>query len=270
EYAECRLKAKFLTGADPGFQLFETMLSRRGAGVAHLERHLARLAGSAAQLGFAFDERAVRAKIAERCAQLPETVEHRFRLTLMKDGATEMTTAPLGPVKRLADGADANERARVAGLNGDVRLAGLEPDHRAAVGLLLAPEHGFASTRSSDFLLRHKTTHRAEYDRGWREAEAHGGFDMLFFNERGELTEGGRSNVFVKRDGRWWTPPLDAGLLPGVMRQMLLDDVGFGARERVLTIRDVRDAEALLVCNALRGALVARIVSPLDTGAGAD
>jgi para-aminobenzoate synthetase / 4-amino-4-deoxychorismate lyase len=264
EYAECRLKAKFLIGADPGFQLFETMLASRAAGVAHLERHLARLAGSAAQLGFAFDETALRAQIAERCEQLPETVEHRFRLALMKDGVTEITTAPLGPVKKLADGKGEDERARGVGLH----TADVEPDNSAVVGLLLAPEHGFAPTRSSDFLLRHKTTHRAEYDRGWREAEARGGFDMLFFNERGELTEGGRSNVFVKRDGRWWTPPLDAGVLPGVMRQMLLDDAGFGARERVLTIRDVRNAEALLVCNALRGVLAARIVPPLDAEVG--
>jgi para-aminobenzoate synthetase / 4-amino-4-deoxychorismate lyase len=270
EYAECRLKAKFLTGADPGFDLFETMRASRAAGIAHLERHLARLAGSAAQLGFAFDETALRAQIAERREQLPETVEHRFRLALKKDGMAEITTAPLGPVKTLAVGEGADERARVVDVHVHVHVhvADVVPDNSAVVGLLLAPEHGFKPTRSSDFLLRHKTTHRAEYDRGWREAEARGGFDMLFFNERDELTEGGRSNVFVKLDGRWWTPPLDAGLLPGVMRQVLLDDAGFGARERVLTIRDVRDAEALLVCNALRGALVARIVSPV--GAGAD
>jgi para-aminobenzoate synthetase / 4-amino-4-deoxychorismate lyase len=271
EYAECRLKAKFLTGVDPGFQLFETMLASRTAGVAHLERHLARLAGSAAQLGFAFDEAALRAQIAERCERLPETVENRFRLALMKDGRTEFTTAPLGPVKTLADGRGEDERTRMVGMHAgmrvDAHVADVERDNSVTVGLLLAPEHGFAPTRSSHFLLRHKTTHRAEYDRGWREAEARGGFDMLFFNERGELTEGGRSNVFVKRDGRWWTPPLDAGVLPGVMRQILLDDANFGARERTLTIDDVRDAEALLVCNALRGVLAARIVSPADAGA---
>jgi para-aminobenzoate synthetase/4-amino-4-deoxychorismate lyase len=126
---------------------------------------------------------------------------------------------------------------------------------------LLAPEHGFAPICSGNLLLRHKTTSRAEFDRGWREAEAQGGFDTLFFNERGELTEGGRSNVFVKREGRWWTPPLDAGLLPGVMRQVLLEDERLQARERVLTLDDVLNAEALIVCNALRGALPAKVMS---------
>ncbi|PMS34455.1 para-aminobenzoate synthetase/4-amino-4-deoxychorismate lyase [Trinickia symbiotica] len=233
EYAECRLKARFLTGADPGFQLFETMRATRTAGVAHLDRHLARLAGSAAQLDFAFDEGSVRRQIAERCEQLAEPGEHRFRLAIGKDGTVAIATAPLGPVKM---------------------------DEASFVGVLLAPEHGFTPRRSNDFLLRHKTTHRAEFDRGWREAEARGGFDTLFFNERGELTEGGRSNVFVKLEGRWWTPPLEGGLLPGIMRQLLLEDPQLGAHERVLTLADVRNAEALLVCNALRGALAARIL----------
>jgi para-aminobenzoate synthetase/4-amino-4-deoxychorismate lyase len=84
---------------------------------------------------------------------------------------------------------------------------------------------------------------------------------MLFFNERGELTEGGRSNVFVQLAGRWWTPPLSSGVLPGVMRGVLLEDAELGAAERVLTREDVLNAEALLVCNALRGALLARVVT---------
>jgi para-aminobenzoate synthetase/4-amino-4-deoxychorismate lyase len=276
EHAECRLKAKFLTGADPGFQLFETMRSSRASGVAHLERHLARLAGSAAQLGFAFDEAALRALIAERCAQLPETGEQRFRLALSKHGAAEVTTAALGPVQTLAD-TDATilpqppNAAGIADFAGTATATAPAPafigtdavsgSGAAVVGVLLAPVHGFAPTRSGDFLLCHKTTHRAEFDRGWREAEARGGFDMLFFNERGELTEGGRSNVFVKLDGRWWTPPLAAGLLPGVMRQVLLEDPALGASERRLTLHDVRNAEALFVCNALRGVLPARVIA---------
>ena len=84
----------------------------------------------------------------------------------------------------------------------------------------------------ADPLLRHKTTRRADYDRGWREAEAQGAFDTLFFNERGELTEGGRSNVFVKLEGRWWTPPIASGVLPGVMRGVLLDDADMQAAEQ--------------------------------------
>ncbi|WP_116136638.1 aminodeoxychorismate synthase component I [Trinickia diaoshuihuensis] len=241
EYAECRLKAKFLTDADPGLQLFETMHATRADGVRYLERHLARLGASAAELGFAFDAAALRARLAEHCGQLAAGVAHRVRLALSKGGQAEIVGGPLGPVPRLAD-------------------AGREQDADAPVGVILAAEHGFAPMRRIDYLLRHKTTSRAEYDRAWRLAETFGAFDALFFNERGELTEGGRSNVFVKLDGRWYTPPLSAGLLPGIMRQVLLEDAAMGARERTLTQADLQSAQAVIVCNALRGALPARIM----------
>jgi para-aminobenzoate synthetase/4-amino-4-deoxychorismate lyase len=72
------------------------------------------------------------------------------------------------------------------------------------VDILLAPEQDFAPQSSKNEYLRHKSTPREEYDRAWRAAEEQAAFDMLFFNETGELTERGRSNVFVKGDGRRW------------------------------------------------------------------
>jgi para-aminobenzoate synthetase/4-amino-4-deoxychorismate lyase len=232
EYAECQLKARFLTGADPGFELFETMYATREEGVRHLARHLQRLSSSAAALGFRLDDiDAVRAQIATECTSLPAQIPHRMRLALHKDGTVQITAAVLTPLKE------------------------------SSVGVLLGPDHAFFATDAGDPLLHHKTTRRADYDRGWREAEAKGAFDTLFFNDRGELTEGGRSNVFVKLAGRWWTPPLASGVLPGVMRSVLLDEAsGLQAAEKVLTQADVLNAEALLICNALRGALEARLV----------
>ncbi|WP_322030735.1 aminodeoxychorismate synthase component I [Paraburkholderia sp. J76] len=231
EYEECRLKARFLTDADPGIECFETMYATRAHGVRHVERHLARLAASAAWLGFPCDVEALRKRIDETCAAFADDhAPHRVRLALGKSGAATLASAPLAA---LAHG---------------------------TVGVLLAPDHGFAPTGSADALLLRKTTRRAEFDRAWREAEALGGFDMLFFNERGELTEGGRSNVFVKLDGKWFTPPLSSGVLPGVMRAVLLDDEALGAQERVLTRDDVLGAEALMLTNALRGAVPARLI----------
>ncbi len=258
EYAECRLKAKFLTGADPGLQLFETMYASREEGVRYVERHLARLRTSAAELDFPFDEAAVRERIDQHCARLPAGTPHRVRLALNKAGCIEITGGPLGAVVRLADAAEEPSTDRLN--TSDTSIASISSDGGAPVGILLASEHGFAPMSSNRFLLRHKTTSRADYDRAWRLAEAHGGFDMVFFNERGELTEGGRSNVFVKLDGRWYTPRLSAGLLPGVMRQVLLEDPAMQASERTLTQADLLRAQALVVCNALRGALPARLI----------
>ncbi|MBY8610531.1 aminodeoxychorismate synthase component I [Burkholderia arboris] len=225
EYAECELKARFLTDADPGFQLFETTAATRADGIRHLDRHLARLQRSADAFGFRFDIEALRHAIDARCAALDGDDAYRMKLALAKDGTIEIIAAPLKPLPA------------------------------GPVGVMLASAHGFAPTRASDALLLHKTTRRAEYDRAWQAAEALGGFDMLFVNERGEVTEGGRSNLFVKLDGQWVTPPLSSGVLPGVMRGVLLDDRAFGAVERVVTQDDLARAEGLLLTNALRGAL---------------
>ena len=94
-----------------------------------------------------------------------------------------------------------------------------------------------------------------------RAAEAAGAFDSLFFTADGRLVEGGRSNVFLQLDGRWWTPPLADGALPGVMRGLLLEDPAWAAAERPLTRADLARAEAVVVCNALRGAVPARLMT---------
>ena len=105
---------------------------------------------------------------------------------------------------------------------------------------------------ADDYLLLHKTTARSRYDRALAAlADQPDVFDALFFNTRGELCEGARSNVFIERDGKLLTPPLACGLLPGVMRRHLLESGR--AVECVLTREDVQSAPALYVANALRG-----------------
>ncbi|NML60438.1 aminodeoxychorismate synthase component I [Massilia sp. RP-1-19] len=218
EFAECRLKARFLTGLTNDFELFETMRATRD-GIAHRDLHLARIAKSADYFGFAFDRDAASAALDKACDDLADAV-FRMRFALRQDGAMSIQAAAL--------------------------LALDEP-----VKLLLAPD----ATRSDDLFLRHKTSVRGRYDAAWRDAEAHGAFDTLFFNERGELTEGGRSNVFVKLDGRWYTPPLSSGALPGVMRSVMLADPAWAASERVITRAMLGSAQEVVVCNALRGPL---------------
>ena len=86
-----------------------------------------------------------------------------------------------------------------------------------------------------------------------------GGFDALFLNERDEVCEGARSNVFVRLDGVLYTPPLACGLLPGILRRRLLESGE--ARERVLTLADLARAEALYMGNALRGLVPVTLAS---------
>jgi para-aminobenzoate synthetase/4-amino-4-deoxychorismate lyase len=221
EYAECKLKARFLTGLQHDFDIIETMRATPGGGVRHRERHLKRLAASATYFGFPWDAKAADAYLDTACAMLePQHAAYRLRLALQPSGAFSVQHAPLAPLA--------------------------EP-----VRVLLAED----STSSADLFLRHKTSIRQRYDAAWRDAEAQGAFDTLFFNERGELTEGGRSNVFVRVDGRWLTPPLSAGVLPGVMRSVLLDDPDWNASEAVITRAMLAAAEDIILCSALRGAL---------------
>ena len=225
EFAECRLKAGFLTGLGHAFELFETMHASRENGVRYLERHLRRLSASALYFGFVYQAEQVRLVLAQACAGFAEAAPRRLRLALSQAGACSVHSAPLTPL--------------------------LQPAR-----VLL----GGAAMHSEQLFLRHKTSLRERYDQAWRDAEARGAFDTLFVNQRGELTEGGRSNVFVKLDGRWYTPPLASGVLPGIMRGVLLDDPAWNASERVLTPAQLDLAQEIVVCNALRGILPATLV----------
>ena len=224
EYAECQLKAKFLTGLAPQFSLFETMHATQAHGCRHIARHLHRLSGSARHFGFPYDETSIRQTLRQFCDQLPPDVDFRLRLNLHSNGEIELISGVLKVLPK-------------------------------TVNMMLAPQ---ACVTGSLFLL-HKTTIRAQYDRAWQEAESHGAFDMLFCNEQGYVTEGARSNVFIRQDGIWATPPLSDGVLPGVMRSVLLDDVDMAAIEKQLTIADVLAADEVILCNSLRGILAVKL-----------
>jgi len=105
---------------------------------------------------------------------------------------------------------------------------------------------------SWDALLAHKTTWRDLYDAEWNRwcAEGHAQ-EVLFLNERGELTEGARTNVFIRLEGELFTPALGSGLLPGILRAELI--VQSKCRERRLTLEHLRAADEVFVGNSLRG-----------------
>jgi para-aminobenzoate synthetase/4-amino-4-deoxychorismate lyase len=227
EFEECALKARFLTGLDPGFSLFETMYATRADGIRQVERHLARLAASAAGLGFVCPRAEIAAALRQQVAALAPGVPTRMRLALHKDGRFEIVVAPLEP---------------------------LPP---GPVEVLLAP----APIEDPHGLFAHKTTLRSRYDAGIRAAQARGAFDTLFFDAEGSLTEGGRSNVFVRIDGEWLTPPVGRGVLPGTMRAAVMDDPEWRAREQALRVEDLFRAERVVLTNALRGVLEARLAS---------
>ncbi|MDO8795533.1 MAG: chorismate-binding protein, partial [Vicinamibacterales bacterium] len=216
EYDECRVKAAILTASPPSFELLESLRWKPDTGCRLLVRHVARMAASAAYFGRPWDEAAARAALERATAGLtgPAAKPAKVRLLLNEAGAFRCEVQPLGLIPT-----------------------------PFRVALAAAP------VSSQDIFLFHKTTRRDVY----AAAEAsHPGVDaVILWNEHGEVTEATRFNVVAEIDGERVTPPLDCGLLAGVMRAELLDSRAI--TERRITIDELRAAPRLWVVNAVRG-----------------
>jgi para-aminobenzoate synthetase / 4-amino-4-deoxychorismate lyase len=215
EYQECLLKASFLVRSQPSFQLVETMLWDHR--FAFLTMHLDRMESSASYFDFPFDRASITSQLLEQANRFPAGERYRVRLLLDSAGKITVTSTTL-----LREGAMAYVR--------------------------LSSER----TSSEDVFLRHKTTCRDRYERLHAEARADGFDEILFLNEKEEVTEGAISNLFILSEGRLFTPPLSSGLLPGVFRRHLLE-IDATAEERVLTVQDLESADGVFLCNAVRG-----------------
>jgi para-aminobenzoate synthetase/4-amino-4-deoxychorismate lyase len=215
EYRECLLKAAFLTRTHHDFQLIETMLWEKDFFL--LSLHLDRLESSASYFNFVFDRQTVLARLQELSNSFADGKSYRVRLLLSEDGNLTVESVELHA----------------------------EP---YAGSICLSQER----TSSIDIFMRHKTTLREIYDRGFAEARAAGFDEVIFQNEKGEVTEGAISNVFIERSGRLLTPPLACGVLAGVYRRHLLE-TNATAEERILTVEDLKTADAVFLCNSVRG-----------------
>ncbi len=220
EFAECLAKAAFVHHRPRDFELLETMRREPDGCVFLLERHLARMAGSARYFGFPFDEERVRRAV--KGAVAGASGEAKLRLRLAPTGRVTVEAAPLP--------AEADGPLRVA-----ISRTPVDP---------------------ADPALYHKTTDRALYEAA--RAEHPGCDDVLLVNTRGELTESTRANLVVRIDGALVTPPLESGLLPGALRGDLLDRGSI--RERVLRQEDLRLAGEHFLASALRGWLPFELV----------
>lgn len=227
EYRECVLKGRFLSEPGSSFQLIETLRWDPQEGWLLLDAHLKRLQDSAAYFDFRYDAGEIRRRLAAQLALCRrEGITCLVRLTLAREGEITLTHAPLlPPVVPVA-----------------VRLAN-------------------ARTNSLDRFLFHKTTQRELYDRELERAVAAGFFEVIFQNEKGEVTEGARTNIIIKKGERYFTPPLRCGVLPGIYRAHLLATQTLPLSEKVLQLEELRAADEILLCNSVRGVLPAKLGS---------
>jgi para-aminobenzoate synthetase/4-amino-4-deoxychorismate lyase len=215
----------------PEFQLFETILWRPGSGYWLLDEHLQRLVRSARYFRFSCELSGICSRLRLEEAALPGGC-HRVRLVLAKDGRLSLSAVPCAApaLTRLPP-----------------RPAEEYPSGDAVID--------FSSGRVDDEspLLFHKTTLRGLYDTEYERARKAGLVDCIFSNSAGEVTEGCITNIVIYRNGSYLTPPVASGLLPGVMREHLLADAAVAVVEKVLTRQEVSSAEAIYVCNSVRG-----------------
>ncbi len=216
EYEECRLKAKFLLEDPPAFKLVETMLFLPDEGYPLKEGHLKRLLRSAEYFDFPVERETIEALLEEAARKL--TAPAKVRLLLDEHGFLELEAYELKPIET-----------------------------PVKIGLMKRP------VSKEERFLYHKTTYRPWYEEARTKAWEEGLFEIVFFNEEGELTEGTITNFFIEKNGQLFTPCLTAGPLPGVLRESLLS-LG-KVIERRLTLADLETADRLYVGNAVRGLL---------------
>ncbi len=215
EWCECLAKGEFVA-TGRRFDLIETMRFDPNEGISELDRHLARMKRSAEAFGFAFDRHHARNELQAATFFLREG--RKLRLLLSSSGALAVESRALPAVPE-----------------GPVEVA-------------LAP----LPVEAEDFRLRHKTSDRRFYDEA---PEAAGTFEVVFVDRDGFLTEGSFTSLFVERGGRLLTPPLARGLLPGVLREALIE--AGRAEESDLRAEDL--ADGFFVGNAVRGLIAAKL-----------
>lgn len=232
ELREVMLKGTFLMAEPIEFDLLETLLYDATQGYAYLSAHVARMLSSARYFGYSLSEEAVRETLANTAADIRSSrpsggKQFKIRVLSSECGSVRTEWQEIG-----------------------------DPPAKP-IRLLLADRR----TDPADVFLYHKTTHRQAYDRDLADARRTGYYDVVYLNTRGELTECAITNLCVKLDGKWYTPPIECGLLPGIWRAELLAK---GCEERVLTLEDLGHAEGMMVGNSVRNAMAVESVHAAD------
>lgn len=235
EFKELQLKSQFLFPHN--FKLLETILVRDNQAFL-LSYHLKRLLKSAKDLGFDYP------KILENSYQSLknplDTLKNfeTFEPLLSKEGWESIPDTLLPFLKR-----DSNPSILRLLLGKEIFFEQIPYTPIYSHKVAFAKDY----IHSHNDLLYHKTTLREHFKESFNQTI----FDYIYSNEKGEVTEGSRSNIVILKDNILLTPPKESGLLRGCMRQVLLDSKLI--KERILWKKDILKAEKIFCINSLRG-----------------
>ncbi len=214
EYIETMLKSEFLTSPLKPFELIETMLVENGE-IYLFDKHIERLRNSSKFFMFVFNEEDFAKSFLKLAMKKLSEGKYRLRVTLDKWGKVKYESSILNSL----------------------------PDE---INLIISDE----KIHSANVLQYYKTTNRDLYSREYEKYSAEGYFDVIFFNEREELSEGSITNIFVKINNEWLTPMQSCGILPGIYRNLFIQNSN--AREERITLDDLLGAEEVTIVNSIR------------------
>lgn len=208
-----------MTDQFPGGEgIFETIKTNRGLPFA-LSRHLERARRSAAILGMRIPhDTEIRQEIAGVLGKTPDSLEFgRLRVSFHKSGEIELTHETYHPW---------TSPARVTILNREINES--------------SPHVGMKTLPFTENIECLKLAHSAGFDDGVR------------LNSSGHVAESAVSNLLLMVDGRWVTPNLESGCLPGITRGLALE--WFDIKERAVTGEDLERTESMYLLSSLKDA----------------
>ncbi len=249
EFAECNLKSMFLFKNIPKFRLIETILYTSNFdkeiknfhklnlnitknnfqhGYFLLDYHIERIKNSALYFGFKFDEQKVISKLIKLKSLLEPNKFYKIRLLLSYEGKIKLEFYKI---------------QQEIFCSSEIVLLGVSSK----------------TVDKEDVFLYHKTTNRRIYNNEYKKCILSGCFDIIFKNQNNEITECSKSNIFIYSKGKYYTAPINSGLLNGVVRQYLINMNKEKIIQKPLFITDILSAEKIFITNAIIGIREAKL-----------
>ncbi|RDU60481.1 chorismate-binding protein [Helicobacter marmotae] len=250
EFKELELKTQFLHAKARDYEIFETMLYDKGH-IFLLAQHLERMYKSACDLGFAKGW----LEQYHTCTHVMDTHISHFEEALMHYSSLAFKEGD--PLWQRAD--DIFMLSQIPkpletciiklslSHSGDLRLSIVDFKPQQSSLVILSPK----PLPRHNPLAYHKTSQRSHFAHAQRLIRHNEVFDVIYYNQKGHITEGSRSNIICEIDGRFYTPKLKSALLNGTLRAWLLHN-GI-IKEKHLGIKDLQTSQRIFCINSVRG-----------------
>ena len=209
-----------------GFSLFETFLVNENGNVFLLDKHIERMQSSASYFGI------------DAPKDLNETIKKYIIEQNIKNKIVRITLTSGNKQKDIKPSLVFSNRENI-----------YTPQKKANGCKLTLSE---VRKSESSIIIRHKTGNYAENYFLLQSAIENGFDDIFFLNSNDEITETSKCNLFFVKDDTLFTPNISCGLLPGIIRQWVIEN-SQKCVEGSFNLEDLLNADEIFVCNSAMG-----------------